>query len=197
MTNAGPADYVLLVDRQAVGVIEAKRQGTTLAGIEWQTVKYQSNTPDELPAYLTPDDRLPFGYESTGEEIWFTCQFDPEPTARRVFWFHRPMTLGDMIENDHDLQGGSLRARMHDIEPLPSEEQTPWLRDAQHAAITNLEQSLRDNKPRALVQMATGSGKTFAAANIAERAGAQRILFLVDRANLGKQTNVLLRPHPP
>ena len=74
----------------------------------------------------------------------------------------------------------------------PPVDQTPWLRDAQHAAITNLEQSLQDNKPRALIQMATGSGKTFAAANIAERlitqAGAQRILFLVDRANLGKQT---------
>lgn len=51
-TEAGPADYVLFVDRQAVGVIEAKKVGTTLTGVEWQTHKYQTNFPDELPAFL-------------------------------------------------------------------------------------------------------------------------------------------------
>jgi type I restriction enzyme R subunit len=192
VTTAGPADYVLFVNRQAVGAIEAKKQGTTLAGVEWQTVKYQTNVPDELPAVKTLTGHLPFGYESTGDETWFTCRFDPEPTSRRVFWFHQPETLAAMVEDHIDGRGGSLRARVHDIEPLGAPSATPWLRDAQHAAITNLEQSLQDNKPRALIQMATGSGKTFAAANVAERlitqAGAQRILFLVDRANLGKQT---------
>ncbi len=192
VTSAGPADYVLFVNRQAVGVIEAKKQGTPLAGVEWQTVKYQSSIPDELPAYLTGDGHLPFGYESTGDDTWFTCRFDPQPTARRVFWFHRPDTLGDLVESDVDGLGGSLRAAVHDIVPLPSKEQTPWLRDAQHDAIVNLERSLRENRPRALIQMATGSGKTFAAVNIAERlitqGGAKRILFLVDRANLGDQT---------
>jgi type I restriction enzyme R subunit len=81
VTTAGPADYVLFVNRQAVGVIEAKKKGTTLSGVEWQTVKYQSSVPDELPAYLL-DGRLPYGYESTGDETWFTCRMDPEPTAR-------------------------------------------------------------------------------------------------------------------
>ena len=188
-TAAGPADYVLFVDRQAVGVIEAKKQGTTLAGVEWQTAKYQTNVPNELPAYLV-DRRLPFGYESTGSETFFTCRFDPQPTARRVFWFHTPQTLGDMIENHHDGAGGSLRARVHNIAPLTGD--TPWFRTAQTTAIRNLEASLQANKPRALIQMATGSGKTFAAANIAERlitgGQAKRNLFLVDRANLGTQT---------
>ncbi|WP_020377912.1 DEAD/DEAH box helicase family protein [Candidatus Microthrix parvicella] len=191
VTNAGPADYVLFINRQAVGVIEAKKQGTTLAGVEWQTVKYQSSIPEELQTHLI-NGHLPFGYESTGDETWFTCRFDPEPTARRVFWFHRPESLDDMVENDRYHRHGSLRAGVHDIEPLPPKEQTPWLRDAQHEAITNLETSLQNNRPRALIQMATGSGKTFAAANIAERlitqGGAKRILFLVDRGNLGKQT---------
>ena len=81
ITNAGPADYVLFLNRQAVGVIEAKKQGTTLAGVEWQTVKYQASIPDALPAHLTGSGHLPFGYESTGDETWFTCRFDPEPTA--------------------------------------------------------------------------------------------------------------------
>lgn len=186
LTNAGPADYVLFVNRQAVGVIEAKRRGTTLSGVEWQTVKYQSNVPDELPAYLI-DGRLPYGYESTGTETWFTCRIDPEPTARRVFWFHRPETFERQVEDHVNHGGGSLRARIPALVHDPAR-----LRDAQFEAITNLERSLKDNHSRALIQMATGSGKTFAAANICERlirhAGASRILFLVDRGNLGRQT---------
>ena len=98
VTNAGPADYVLFLNRQAVGVIEAKKQGTTLAGVEWQTVKYQSSIPDALPAHLTGSGHLPFGYESTGDETWFTCRFGPEPSARGVFWVHRPHHLTDIGE---------------------------------------------------------------------------------------------------
>ncbi|HWI04536.1 MAG TPA: DEAD/DEAH box helicase family protein, partial [Acidimicrobiales bacterium] len=189
VTDAGPADYVLFVNRQAVGVIEAKKKGTTLSGVEWQTVKYQANLPDALPAYLL-DGRLPYGYESTGEETWFTCRMDPEPTARRVSWFHGPETLMWEIEGQIEHSGGSLRAR---IPAMPDLVHDPTrLRDAQFTAITNLECSLKDNHPRALIQMATGSGKTLAAANICERlirhVQAKRILFLVDRDNLGKQT---------
>jgi type I restriction enzyme R subunit len=188
-TDAGPADYVLFVNRQAVGVIEAKGKGATLSGVEWQTAKYQSKFPDALPAVLVDDRFLPYGYESTGQETWFTCRMDPEPTARRVFWFHRPETFERQIEDHHRHEGGSLRARIQDIpelEPDPS-----WLRDAQAEAIRRIEGSLKLNRPRALIQMATGAGKTFCAANIAERlireAHATRILFLVDRANLGRQ----------
>src|ERR1700674_5985968 len=67
VTEAGPADYVLFVEGQAVGVIEAKKQGTPLAGVEWQTVKYQTHIPNELPA-VAVDGHLPFGYESTADE---------------------------------------------------------------------------------------------------------------------------------
>jgi type I restriction enzyme R subunit len=186
------------VNRQAVGVIEAKKKGTTLSGVEWQTVKYQTNVPDELPAYLVDRVRddgstvrcVPYAYESTGDETWFTCDIDPEPTARRVFWFHQPATLESQIEDHVNHGGGTLRARIPDMPIL--EHDPARLRDAQFEAITNLELSLKDNHSRALIQMATGSGKTFAAANICERlirhGQAKRILFLVDRGNLGKQT---------
>ncbi|MEZ5323378.1 MAG: type I restriction-modification enzyme R subunit C-terminal domain-containing protein [Microthrixaceae bacterium] len=198
VTNAGPADYVLFVNRQAVGVIEAKKKGTTLSGVEWQTVKYQTNVPDELPAYLVDRTRedgstvrcVPYAYESTGDETWFTCHMDPEPTARRVFWFHRPETFERQVEDHINHGGGTLRARIAEMPVL--EHDPSRLRDAQFEAITNLERSLKDNHTRALIQMATGSGKTFAAANICERlirhAQASRILFLVDRGNLGRQT---------
>jgi len=189
VTEAGPADYVLFVNRQAVGIIEAKKQGTTLSGVEPQTLKYQANVPDALPAYLV-GGLLPYGYESTGVETWFTCRMDPEPTARSVFWFHTPDALQWQVEDHVNHSGGSLRARipdMPDLEPEPE-----WLWDAQAEAIRNLEVSLKANRSRALIQMATGSGKTFCAANICERllrhAQARRILFLVDRSTLGTQT---------
>lgn len=86
VTDAGPADYVLFVNRQAVGIIEVKKQGTTLSGVEPQTLKYQANVPRALPSYLV-GGLLPHGYESTGEETWFTCRMDPEPTARSMLWF--------------------------------------------------------------------------------------------------------------
>jgi type I restriction enzyme R subunit len=188
-TEAGPADYLLFVDAQAVGVIEAKKAGTTLSGVEPQTLKYQANVPGALPAFRI-GGLLPFGYESTGTETWFTCRLDPEPTARRVHWFHSPDTLHRQVVDQVHHGRGSLRSR---IPYMPSLGEAPaGLRVAQATAIRNVELSLKTNRPRALIQMATGSGKTFCAANLCERllrhAGASRILFLVDRANLGRQT---------
>ena len=194
-TEAGPADYVLFVDRQAVGVIEAKKAGTTLTGVETQTRKYQVSSPDWLPSFAV-DGALPFGYESTGSETRFTCGLDPIAASRRVFTFHRPETLSRWVttySQRHEL--GTLvdyPTLRYGIQHLPElEPDAPGLWPAQVEAIRNLEQSLRENRPRALIQMATGAGKTFTAANVCYRllrhAGARRILFLVDRANLGRQ----------
>ena len=188
-TDAGPADYVLFVDRQAVGVIEAKKAGSTLTGVEPQTRKYQVSSPDWLPAFEV-DGALPFGYESTGAETRFTCGLDPVPASRRVFTFHRPEMLAHWVD-EHVRLGdySTLRAGLRLLPELETE--APGLWPAQAEAIRNLEESLRENRPRALIQMATGAGKTFTAANVCYRlvrhAGARRILFLVDRANLGRQ----------
>ena len=188
-TGAGPADYVLYVDRQAVGVIEAKRAGATLTGVEPQTRKYQVAYPEELPAFEV-GGALPFGYESTGAETRFTCGLDPVAASRRVFTFHRPETLAHW--HDEHVRLGSHATLRAGLELLPElAPGVPGLWPAQAEAIRNLEQSLRESRPRALVQMATGAGKTFTAANLCYRlvrhAGARRILFLVDRANLGRQ----------
>lgn len=174
------ADYLLFVNRQAVGVIEAKKAGTTLTGVEWQSAKYASGLPDNISALVKP---LPFAFESTGVETRFTNGFDADPASRQVFTFYRPETLAEISG-----ERTTLRARLRHLPEL--NEQGLWA--AQAEAIGNLEESLEHSRPRALIQMATGSGKTFTAANIAYRlikyAGARRILFLVDRANLGRQT---------
>jgi type I restriction enzyme R subunit len=183
----GRADYLLFVDREAVGVIEAKKEGETLRGVQWQSAKYVEGVPDEVPTAL--EGTLPFVYESTGIETHFTNTLDPDAASREVFSFHRPETLAGWIAQirEHP-RGPTLRHRLRSLPPL----EPTGLWDAQFTAISNLEKSLAANRPRALIQMATGSGKTFTAANIAYRlvkhADARRILFLVDRANLGRQT---------
>ena len=189
-TAAGPADYVLYVDSQAIGVIEAKRVGSTLTGVEFQTRKYSSAYPEELPAFEV-DGALPFGYESTGAETRFTSGLDPVPVSRRVYTFHRPEALAQWHDDFANGRGAGLRAGIPLLQERDVATGASHLWPAQAEAIRNLEQSLRENRPRALIQMATGSGKTFTAANVCYRllrhAGAERILFLVDRANLGRQ----------
>ena len=138
-TEAGPADYVLFVDRQAVGVIEAKKAGSTLTGVEPQTRKYRAAYPEELPAF-TVDGALPFGYESTGAETRFTCGLDPVPASRRVFTFHRPETLARWVGTytDRTQLGGfvaypTLRLGIRDLPEL--EPDPPHLWPAQAEAI--------------------------------------------------------------
>jgi len=78
-TGHGLADYLLYVDGKACGVIEAKKQGATLTGVESQSARYAQGLPASLPAWRRP---LPFSYESTGIETHFTNGLDPAPRAR-------------------------------------------------------------------------------------------------------------------
>src|SRR5216683_976873 len=187
---AGPADYLLFVDRRACGVIEAKPEGHTLTGVEDQAAGYMGALPASLAAW---GPNLYFEYESTGTETRFTDHRDPEPRSRFVFAFHRPEFLLETLK-----KGSSLRRRLQSLSSLDP----AGLRDCQIEAIQSLEASLKRSDPRALVQMATGAGKTFTACNQVQRllsyADAKRILFLVDRKNLGTQTkNEFQRFQPP
>jgi len=186
-TDVGPADYVLFVDKKAVGVIEAKREniGHKITDVETQTEGYANATLK----WVNNQEPLPFLYESTGVITRFTDSRDPKPRSREIFSFHRPESLKEWLENTH-----SLRSRLNHIpalnpDKLPAQEL--GLRDCQESAIVNLEKSFRDNRPRALIQMATGAGKTYTAITamyrILKHAKGKRILFLVDTKNLGEQ----------
>jgi type I restriction enzyme R subunit len=190
MTATGPADYLLYVDQQLAGVIEAKREGTVLSPVERQSARYAGNltAAQQLQAWRLP---LPFRYETTAAETHFTNDLDPRSRAREVFSFHQPATLaGWMREAGADPRAPTLRSRLRrGLPPLDDVR----LRPAQIDAVRGLESSLGQDRPRALIQMATGAGKTFAAVSSSYRllkhARAGRILFLVDRNNLGKQAN--------
>ena len=178
-TEVGPADYVLFVERKPVGIIEAKREeeGHRLTVVEEQAAEYASSKLKYLD-----NDPLHFIYESTGTLTRFTDTRDPKPRSRTVFSFHKPETLEKWLK-----KGSSLRTRLHN---LPNLDPT-GLRPAQIVAIENLEKSFKKGRPKALIQMATGAGKTFTAATFIYRllkhADAKRILFLVDTRNLGEQ----------
>ncbi|MBG53094.1 MAG: restriction endonuclease subunit R [Rhodobiaceae bacterium] len=177
---SGPCDYLLFVDGKAAGVIEAKKAGMTLSGVAEQSEKYMSALPDHLARW---QDILIFDYESTSDETFFRDMRDPKPRSRKVFAFHQPETLHEWLK-----QPDTLRGRLRALPELI----THGLRDCQIEAIHGLEKSLSEDRPRSLIQLATGAGKTFTACSFSYRlikhAGAKRILFLVDRKNLGDQT---------
>ena len=202
--STGFADYLLFVDSKAVCVLEAKPRGHTLSGVEPQTDKYSTGLPSGLNPPITP---LPFLYMSTGVETRFINLLDPDPKTRRISdlpHIHRPSTLSDWLKADtmkewaerlhisgrgalDDTRPSSLRSRLQLMPPL----ERGFLYPNQVEAVINLETSLKRNRPRSLVQMATGSGKTIFAVSSVSRlikySQARRVLFLVDRKNLGVQ----------
>lgn len=183
----GRADYLLYVDRRVVGVIEAKPQGRTLSGVEWQSAMYAEGLPPDVRLKaVTADGRLPFVFEASGSETHFTNGFDPDPRARMIFNFPKPATVARWLR---DGDGATWRAMVPSLPGLD----VRALRPAQIEAITNVERSLSEQRfDRSLVQMATGAGKTCTAVTLAYRllkhGGFNRVLFLVDRNNLADQT---------
>ena len=172
------ADYLLFINEVAVGILEAKKEGMTLGGALQQAERYHASLPDTLPTL----QECPFLYASTGIETYFQDKRDPNSRSRTVFTFHTPEALRVA------LQPKTLRQRLKD--DLPTLEQgSLW--NCQFEAITELEKSLAESRPRALIQMATGSGKTYVAVSSIYRlikfANFKRVLFLVDRNNLGRQ----------
>jgi type I restriction enzyme, R subunit len=194
-TDSGPADYVLFVKGKPVGVIEAKRNdaAATLTMVEQQTGRYAVSRLK----WLKDHPPLPFLFEATGKVIRFTEGRDPFPRSRELFHFFKPETLADWV--DENGQGSdTLRKRL--LQDMPALD-TQDLRECQIKAITGLEASLAENRPRALIHMATGAGKTFTAITAAWRllkyGGARRILFLVDTRNLGKQAHQEFMAYSP
>ncbi|WP_258349360.1 DEAD/DEAH box helicase family protein [Saccharopolyspora gregorii] len=185
----GYADYLLYVDRKPVGVIETKSEGNDLTAAQAQAANYAHGLTEsqQSNAWRTP---LPFQYVTDGNEVRFYNDLDPDPRTRRIFAVHQPGTLARWMKDaDEDPAAPTVRAKLARLPQSSLAGQS--LRTAQRRAIEGLERSLAENRQRALIQMATGAGKTYMAAASTYRwlrhAGARRVLFLVDRNNLGDQ----------
>jgi len=179
-TNSGPVDYLLFVGGKPVGVVEAKAEdkGFSLTGVAEQSKRYAESGLKYLPEI----PYIRFTYETTGLKTNFCDYTDEKARSREVFSFHNPETLSEWLKDN-----STLRNRLKSFPAFSIE----GFRDCQVVAIRNLEKSFADNKPRALIQMATGAGKTFTAITAVYRllkyAKAKRVLFLVDTKNLGEQ----------
>ncbi|MSW82862.1 MAG: DEAD/DEAH box helicase, partial [Actinobacteria bacterium] len=188
--EAGRADYLLYVERRLCGVIEAKPAGTPLTGVQWQTARYAEGVPAEMRlGAVMAGDRLPFLFEASGSETVFTNVFDPDPASRRVFAFPRPETLARFIRDaEANPLAPTWRGRVRSMPTLDGYDMRP----ASERSVVAIEASMAAGKPRSLVQMATGAGKTRMAVcecyRLLKFGGVNRVLFLVDRNNLADQT---------
>lgn len=189
-TEIGPADYVLFIEGKPVGVIEAKREEE---GHNFSVHENQVEDYAQAKLKFIDNKPLPFLYLSTGKLTRFVDSRDPKPRYREIFTFHRPETLLKWLK-----QNDTLRNRF--AKNFTTLDKT-GLRECQVEAITNLELSLKQGKPKALLQMATGSGKTFTAITSVYRmlknTKVNRVLFVVDTKNLGEQAEGEFRKYQP
>ncbi|MFR3115377.1 MAG: type I restriction-modification enzyme R subunit C-terminal domain-containing protein [Dialister sp.] len=179
-TSTGEVDYALFIDGKPVGVAEAKREekGESITDVEVQSGRYANSTFK----WIKNDYKIRFAYETTDKLIRFTDYNDIKYRSRTVFSFHRPETLLALL--------GQLDTIRNNMKHFPALDETGF-RKCQVNAIKNLDKSFAENRPKALVQMATGAGKTFTAITATYRllkyGKMNRILFLVDTRGLGEQ----------
>lgn len=179
-TSTGPVDYALFLEGIPVGIVEAKRDdvGENITEVERQDSRYANSTFK----WVRSDYRIRFAYEATSILTRFTDYDDVKYRSRSVFSFHQPQELQRLLNEKQ-----TIRNRMKQFPDFD----TTGFRKCQITAIENLEQSFASNKPKALIQMATGAGKTFTAITAVYRllkfAGVKRVLFLVDTKGLGEQ----------
>ncbi len=171
------ADYFLFINGKAVGVLEAKREDIDALSDKVcdQATLYAKSVP---PIYQTYQNPLPFIFTSNGKELYF-CDFrKQEQSFKQIMAIPTPYELVKQLGISDSFAG------------LPTL-QKKGLRDCQYEAVTELEKSFRAGQNRALMVLATGAGKTYTACLAAYRllsyTPMRRILFLVDRNNLGKQ----------
>ena len=179
-TSTGPVDYALFVDGTPVGVVEAKadEKGQDITTVEGQSSRYAGSTFKWVKTGYT----IRFAYEATSKLTRFTDYADQKYRSRPIFSFHRPESLRALLKADDTIRNNMKHFPLFD---------TTGFRSCQITAIQNLERSFAENRPRALVQMATGAGKTFTAITAVYRllkyAKINRVLFLVDTKSLGEQ----------
>ncbi len=179
-TSTGEVDYALFVEGVPVGVVEAKKSeaGENITAVEKQSARYANSSFK----WVKCEYSIRFAYEATDKLTRFTDYADIKYRSHKVFSFHRPETLAALLK-----QPDTLRNNMKHFPPLD----TTGFRQCQITAIQNLDASFAHNKPRALVQMATGAGKTFTAITSVYRllkyGKMNRVLFLVDTRSLGEQ----------
>jgi len=181
-TESGPVDYAFFVEGKLLGMLEAKRPSTDPQNVlDSQAKRYAKSVKDGVGNWY--GYKVPFLYASNSERIFHLDVRSNLNTDREIYGYHTPDALKEKFERDeHAAESWLVKHKV----------QHPWIRDYQGNAIKAVEETIIDGKTKLMLAMATGTGKTFTAANLIYRLlrskKAKRILFLVDRRSLAVQT---------
>lgn len=197
----GWADYALFVDKQLVGIVEAKRGSKDVQADIEQAKGYAKAIKEEHGEYVInkwDDYQVPFLFASNGRKylkqlqeksgVWFLDARKPTNHPKALMSWHSPESLMNMIKRDLDKAKEKLKnepfAYLQDSKGL-------GLRDYQVKAIKSVEEALDKGQESVLLSMATGTGKTRTTIGLIYRLiksdRFRRVLFLVDRSSLGEQ----------
>ncbi len=179
MQGRKESDYLLFIDNKAIAVVEAKRVENILeSDVERQAEDY-TITPQSWYGFWLTDNRIPLVYLANGNKILFKNMLNPASKYVSINKMHTPKEMLRLI------------GKTSEYGMLPLIEKN-GLRECQYRAEVNLEKSFKSGKKKALAVLATGSGKTYLACLASYRflnyTPVKRILFLVDRNNLARQT---------
>lgn len=189
-TDAGPADYALCVDRDVLGIVEAKKLSLGPQNVLTQSERYSRGAT--ASSFDFAGFRVPFLYSTNGEVLWFHDIRHPLNRSRRVASYHTPAALVEMLDRDFE-------AALSGLKTAPNNH--PRLRAYQIEANAAVEAANAARKREMLLAMATGTGKTFTMVNqvyrLMKSGVAKRVLFLVDRRALAAQAVRAFRTFEP
>ena len=172
------SDYLLFIDDKAIAVVEAKAEDNALGDVVARQAEWYSQNPQGWVGLWFPS-QIPFVYLANGNKIYFKNMLEPDSEYVEFTEMHSPKKMLQLL------------GKKSEYGALPKIEKK-GLRDCQYNAEVNLEASLKAGKKKALAILATGSGKTYLACLAAYRllnyTPTRRVLFLVDRNNLARQT---------
>ena len=173
------SDYLLFVDDKAIAVVEAKAESNSLGEIVAQQAEWYSTHPQSWVG-MWFEEQIPLVYLANGNKIYFKNMLEPESEYIELTAMHTPKQMLKLI------------SKKSEYGALPKLEKK-GLRDCQYNAERKLEEKLKLGHKKSLAILATGSGKTYLACLAAYRLlnytpATKRVLFLVDRNNLARQT---------
>lgn len=173
------SDYLLFIDDKAIAVVEAKAESNSLGEIVAQQAEWYSTHPQSWVG-MWFENQIPLVYLANGNKIYFKNMLEPESEYVELTTMHTPKQMLKLI------------GKKSEYGALPKLEKR-GLRDCQYNAERKLEEKLKLGHKKSLAILATGSGKTYLACLAAYRLlnytpATKRVLFLVDRNNLARQT---------
>ena len=172
------SDYLLFIDNKAIAVVEAKREENPLdESVEKQAEGYATNPQSWYGLWM--DNLIPLVYLANGNKIYFKNMLETDSEYEELSQMHSPKKMLQLIGQKSEYGALPMLVRR-------------GLRDCQYEAEIRFEESLKQGNKKNLAVLATGSGKTYLACLASYRllnySETNRILFLVDRNNLARQT---------